>query len=131
MDLTVYECVQCGADPSKDPDLLNLNVFPRGACWALVEVIALSVPFWFDNVAPAPVTFRIYVFNEAYLMHVYVHEGVSMSYYLQRRFICEAPCTRHIPSVGKCRIKCLCVSVGGKSLLVKIATGCPAIMSSV
>ena len=93
--------------------------------------VRLSVPFWFDNVAPAPATFRIYVFNEAYLMHVYVHEGVSMSYYLQRRFICETPCTRHIPSVGKCRIKCWCVSVGGKSLLVKIATGCPAIMSSV
>ena len=34
----IYDCVQFGADPNKNPDLGNVNVVSWGDCWPLAEV---------------------------------------------------------------------------------------------
>ena len=39
----VYECVQFGANPNNNLDLVNLDVDSSGDCWAFVDMHSLSV----------------------------------------------------------------------------------------
>ena len=46
----IYECVQFGADPHENLDLVNLNDFSQWECWALVQFFALCVGSCYVNV---------------------------------------------------------------------------------